>query len=70
MFCIKCQSDVAYCVCPDIAERMRAIASHPAFAVKWCLECDKAVALCDCFDTGEERRTAFRTGRDEEPRNE
>ena len=70
MFCIRCQNEVYDCRCPDINERLAAIGNHPAFAVMWCLDCDKHIDQCDCPDTGEERRTAFRTGKDEEPRNE
>jgi len=63
MFCIRCQRDVYDCICPDINERLAAIASHQNFAVKWCVDCNKHVDQCDCPDVGQEKNTAMRTGK-------
>lgn len=32
MFCERCQSEVVECLCPDIEERLRQLAEHPAAA--------------------------------------
>lgn len=53
MFCIRCQNDVYYCTCPDIEERLRAIASHPNWAIAMCNKCKKPMSRCDCPDVGE-----------------
>lgn len=29
MFCLKCQKDLADCVCPDLKERLAAIGASP-----------------------------------------
>jgi len=63
MFCIRCQKDVAYCTCPDINERLAALASHPNWAIAFCVDCNKAVDQCDCPDVGQEKHVVMRTGK-------
>ncbi len=63
MFCIRCQRDVYDCICPDINERLAAIANHSNFAVVWCRDCDKHVDQCDCYDDGHEPTLGIITGK-------
>lgn len=62
MFCVKCQQDVYYCTCPDINERLAALADHPNWAIAWCNRCNRALAQCDCLDTGQGSAASMRTG--------
>jgi len=48
MWCMKCNKDLAECVCPDIAERLRAISDSVRIASRWCLACDKHHSQCKC----------------------
>jgi hypothetical protein len=62
VFCIRCQNEVYDCICPDINERLAAIANHQNFAVLWCADCNKHVDRCDCLDIGQEKLLGIKTG--------
>lgn len=65
MFCIRCQRDVYYCICPDIEERLKAISEHKNWAIEWCTTCDNAKDRCTCPDVPapaeEPRNPVFRS---------
>ena len=44
MFCIRCQNDIAYCTCPDIEERLKAIAASGNWAMNKCVPCHMLLA--------------------------
>src|ERR1700687_3810717 len=51
MTCLACHKSVSDCSCPDIDERLHAIAYGPEMTeviVKWCRHCDKHYARCHC----------------------
>lgn len=49
MFCVKCQADVAFCVCLDIEERLRSLAKEPAWSeLPMCKVCKEHVDRCRC----------------------
>ncbi len=33
MFCVKCQRDLILCSCPDLAQRLEALAKHPVIGL-------------------------------------
>ena len=48
MWCGKCNNHLSECVCPDISERLQAMAEQGKFAYKKCVVCDKHYNLCKC----------------------
>ena len=52
MWCIKCDHDLGSCVCPDLQERLQALAgpqgSH--VALSYCSGCGEYYARCKCPD--------------------
>ena len=51
--CTVCGAAVDQCACPDLDDRLRAIAHDPEGEVmfKWCLRCDRHFARCGCVPT-------------------
>lgn len=48
MWCGICNKDLIECACPDLKERLRAIAQSPHIMLRWCKKCDNHYALCKC----------------------
>jgi len=49
MFCMKCQNELRSCSCPDINERLAAIASEGKIIFKTCNICGNHHERCHCF---------------------
>ena len=51
MTCNRCGKSLAECQCPDIDERLHAIAySDAPITFKWCRLCDRHYARCRCVE--------------------
>jgi len=48
MFCVKCQKNLADCICPDLEERLKDAASSGYFVYKYCKKCGHHYAKCKC----------------------
>jgi len=51
MRCVACDRPISDCSCPDIDDRLRAIAYGPEMhdvMLKWCRQCDTHYARCRC----------------------
>jgi hypothetical protein len=67
MFCIRCQNDIAYCTCPDIEERLKAIAASGNWAMNTCWNCGKHNDLCTCLDASSTPNPRMIGGTEEKP---
>lgn len=48
MWCMKCNKDIADCICPDIEERLAACNAHPNIDLPICPKCGEHLARCAC----------------------
>lgn len=48
MTCNICDKYLSACSCPDIDERMAAMAKSPSNSMSWCITCDKHWQRCQC----------------------
>lgn len=48
MFCLYCQRELAFCVCPDIEDRLKTLRKHPNLELRWCEKCDRHADRCVC----------------------
>ena len=64
MICMKCNSELEKCSCPDLAERMRELSSPGGFiAAKWCAKCDNHYSRCYCAESDWKMRVDGKLGR-------
>jgi len=48
MFCMRCQNELADCICSDIDERLASLGYHPNLAFRICAKCNLHYARCKC----------------------
>ena len=48
MYCVKCQNNLADCICSDIDERLAGLGNHPNIAYRKCSVCNKHYDRCKC----------------------
>lgn len=52
MWCCKCNRDLSECVCPDIKERLNAVAGMGSFVYRKCNKCGEHYSRCKCPEPG------------------
>lgn len=51
VICMKCNSELESCACPDLAERMKELSGPSGpMAARWCAKRDNHYARCYCAD--------------------
>lgn len=50
MWCVKCESELYDCSCPDLEKRLDGAVGSGHFAYKACKKCKKHYARCKCVE--------------------
>jgi len=48
MYCMKCNHNLADCLCPDLQERLQRIAQDSNFVYRKCTKCNLHYSKCKC----------------------
>lgn len=48
MWCVKCDKDLADCICPDIDERLAKLSEHQNLGLTFCSGCGAYYSRCKC----------------------